>query len=333
MKAPLFLLKLSAWFNGRRDGKDGVPHKETKSPPQWEVELKNRYENTVRRIIEGFVSKESIWSHKYKNCIEEIGTNQLKCKDIEDSLLKREGRLHLNTKIGKTAYIIILLILALTEVPINSIVFDILQEAKIFSYILAFGLAFVLMLMAHIVGSMIRHREHKSIQIGLIIVTVAVLAGISYLRSNYFAAENLSEGFLKSLDLKAVLALFWGINIMIFFIAIVLSYYAHDSNHDFEKEYKALLRLLRRLTCLKEREEQIGGKRIQNYEVTMKILQSYEDTFQSLIARYRRTNLRYRPDKDIEIFNTEPTLEYSIELKEPKPDEASKQKQIREEKI
>jgi len=98
MRTPLFWMKFICWYKGRQDGKDGIPPENATASPQWETELRNRYESTVREIAERFDSEESVLCQKYKATIEKAVRTEMECKEIAASL-KKHGRNQLDSKI------------------------------------------------------------------------------------------------------------------------------------------------------------------------------------------------------------------------------------------
>lgn len=328
MKTPLFWLKFTAWLNGRRDGKDGIPAKQATALPQWERDLKNRYECTVRAIAQRFDSKEAVWAQEYKATLERAGEMKSQISRL-DAVLAKYQREHLNAKISRAAYYLWLIVLVVAELPINSIVFDIFHEAKVFSYVLALGLVLTLVGVAHFVGQMMRHQENRGAQIGLILAVCGLLGGVAYIRTIYVVAANTADGtgaadgLFPSLSLPVVMALFWGVNLIAFALANLMSFYVHDSDNAFEVAYKERARFQQDLSALKERVNDLAALRLKNFVVSTRRLQSYDDTFKSLVARYRRANVRARKqdDREVILFAKEPSLECSIAMRNPIPKE------------
>ncbi len=208
-----------------------------------------------------------------------------------------------------------LILISISEFFINSLVFQILGQNQMETYIAAFGMGIIIPLGAHFFGKSLQ-QESKSYadKIWLIVVPIAIfalLAGLSFLRSKYFEGLEISKILGIDLSPEEATIVFIIINIALFVIAAVI---AHEGTHPQHKLYNTVrIRFrdsLKKLTkekgeakeaakALKEAElsyQEIRSIREKTFERDVQQINQTKETVEWLAAAYRTANLSVRND-------------------------------------
>jgi len=127
-------------------------------------------------------------------------------------------------------YFVLLLILAVFELPINSFVFRGLHEAAAMTWLFAFVIGIVLMLAAHFLGTLLRQTKKTksaSILTGILSAFVPVLIfGVGYLRASYLQRISSTD---SQFNPTVVGAIFFALNVLLFVGATVAAYAHHEA--------------------------------------------------------------------------------------------------------
>jgi hypothetical protein len=234
-------------------------------------------------------------------------------------------------------YWVLFTFLAICEFPMNSVVFDILGEAKWLTYLLAAGLGVIIPLSAHYMGIMLRRESpfeslKSALKASFLFVSVfAVLLGLAYLREKFVTGADIASVLGVEMDPRMVTIVFLSINLLIFVVATLASYMVHIDVADEQiRSYHRTLRSLKEvedvlddtsgsLNKLKAKCDEVG-EHISGLMVTReKILQknresaeAHRDTAQWLINVYRTSNTRARKDSQMpKCFKTMPAIDIS----------------------
>jgi hypothetical protein len=130
-----------------------------------------------------------------------------------------------------------LILLGLSEFPLNGIVFSIFGAGRIETYVMAASLCIVIPILAHFAGMFIRkeNKKEKDKILSFVLCLIAFLAFIviAIMRADYLA-EALKE-FAPNLSPKLAAFIFVVINMLIFVGATLISY---EGSHPRPDEYK-----------------------------------------------------------------------------------------------
>lgn len=268
----------------------------------------------------------------------------------EDKILKRDFLVAKQTlqtiqeRVGRNSpiihfksgilYILLLLGIGISEVPLNLQIFQKFGEAFFITIIMASSLAIAIPVLAHFTGVFIKQRKEKGEYLFFAIVCILLFFvfnfGISIFRA-YVLAENIGQ---ESNQLNIVI--FTCLNLILFIIGVLAAYFRHDESYELEHAYdhymvekkkydldkekiheqlrkvrdersqkvKAIQEnYLKEKTNLNDQEElylQRRNEAIQNYDEILNgfiALEAYlESAYKSTVEKYRAANLMHRQD-------------------------------------
>ena len=133
-------------------------------------------------------------------------------------------------RISPRVYAAAIIAILLAEFPLNAIAFRLFGEAEILTWVMTAGLAVMLVVCAHGLGTFLRLEqptmaERRWVWI-LIAVPVLALVGIALIRARYLSMEAAVTG-LNVLGPVVGSLVFLVINLLIYTGATMLSYLAH----------------------------------------------------------------------------------------------------------
>lgn len=168
-----------------------------------------------------------------QHCEVEEKKSEKQLEAIENEFKKDRGQEPpAGHKHNKIFYWILLIFLALCEVPINTSVFQVFGDNQIFTIICALVVGAVLATAAHIFGAQMRQgglfkdKKRLCLLVFLIVIPALLILAIGFIREWYIATNGeVHDG--KSL--QAVWVAFTALNYTIFFIAMALSYFYNDA--------------------------------------------------------------------------------------------------------
>ena len=325
-----FLLGLFPFFrythwdaarNGKKDGKLGIPHIDQKEQPPYIMQLKNVSAEIITRLAQNWKREDERFLAQYCMTAQEIETIKTYLaksredsrdaeQDEEDSFEEYVKHFHF----AGVWYWAFVIGIALLEVPLNSVVFQIFGEDKTFTLLTALGLAIILPFCAHFLGGFLkqgflregRFTTHSVFIVAMVFVPLIVLGGVSYLRERFFEGTGVEKLLNLELDSFTVTVTFFAINLLIFLIATVASYVAHDPvatkySHDLrdarklKKNSKKSIRLYeKRLEELRERKKEISATRRKRFRYVQNKAEEKREIAQVLMSKYHTYNLRQR---------------------------------------
>ncbi|MEM2890646.1 MAG: hypothetical protein QW358_04865 [Candidatus Hadarchaeum sp.] len=324
----LFWKKWKAIFHGRKDGKEGYPSDDSVSPSLYEDRRISDAEAQIRYLRERYERADKKLKEQY--CMEKVTLENLndKIKALEkehqeareDHKDKRKitekSRLPVPVPIS---YWIIFAVLAMCEFPMNSVVFDILGEAKWLTYLLAAGLGVIIPLAAHFLGIQLRRESFFESLPGackamlMIIIVMAVLISIAYIREKFVEGSKIATLLGISMDPRMVTIVFLSINLLIFMVATIASNFYHiDVGDEIKREDYHVKRIIKEsrkiLNELSEDLESLREAKDKIEESISKISVARGNLFDQYVARannvqkttellisiYRHENMRSR---------------------------------------
>jgi len=143
------------------------------------------------------------------------------------------GQLHL----AKKKYRIVIGGIAIAEVPLISIVFEIVGLTKVETYAVAAVLSILNVIAAHLLGALLAQRSFTKEKIlslrGCSIIALAgtstaAMLGIAYVRKLYIEGQGVSELLGVLIEPTAVMLVFLSINLLLQCVATVASIVMHD---------------------------------------------------------------------------------------------------------
>jgi hypothetical protein len=295
---------------GRLDGEVGTDH------VLYESRLLNFGEQEAGRIAQewegldkGLKGEYCTARARWRAAQEELETakqdRETASKDHEEARKKEEpilGRHSLKTWI----YIPLMIILGLAEFPLNAIAFRTAGEPELMTYMMTLSLALVLPLSAHFLGVFLRHAALTKREYALtglaILIPLAAIAGVAYVRDKYIEEAQKVLGI--QLDPTTVVLIFVAINLLIFLVGVLASYFAHDPQVvEQSKRLKETFKRLRQACARLAGTRKVFSQAEQRYHAITAMRQNafdekkhqvgeINDIVQELIAVYRHRYAR-----------------------------------------
>ncbi len=339
-----FFEKLIAKWNGRVDGKKNRPG------PQddlsiYEKTLVDGYEATVQILTREWHQKDSKLEEDYcgmlqtaKNVLEEIKKIEPSYEALKD---KAENIIVPDGTYKNRGYLVLMAFLAASEFPLNSVIFNLLGEARWLTYLIAIGIAVAIPFAAHYMGILLRresplHSWRGGLKCGaFFLIVFFVLSLIAWFREKYIVGMGVTKLLGIQLDPMMVNVLFLSMNLLIFTVATIASYFTHlDVTDRMIKEHREMIMKRKRIKKtkdeLEDETEEISKKlkklkkRLEELEESIakiharreKLFQIYKERVEMavkschyLVNLYRLSNTRARKDGITpECFKQEPAI-------------------------
>jgi hypothetical protein len=280
---------------GSIDGAANLPPPNSEQLSAWEAKFLDSskaawssYQSMMKIERERGLSDFSALSEKLERdstrAEESIGSRQKKALDLLESEMgessltyrrlrgeyeeRRDASLELEKKLGRPlqvslvkGYMLLMIVLALAEVQVNRLAFELFFENPAISTLLAAAVGGLLMFFAHIVGKQYRHtkcpvtvKDKNGMFLGIIGILVVCLVLMYFLgvmreelvriQNAQFTLEDMSlddlakggskgSGFSLAIGTTGAFLLF--LNFVIFLTGVVSAFFRHDSHPYFEK--------------------------------------------------------------------------------------------------
>lgn len=295
------LWKLKAYYYGKKDGKIGLPQKDDPEPAIFEKRVCAAADNSIEKIHRNWGSKDSLLSAKYNMLKESL-------KRAYEDYNRTKTKLGRDTTINSmTFYRIEQYVIGLAEAAATYLVFRIFGENLLMTMFMTISIMIGLPLAGHFCGKFLKQgiknvRENFLFSFSILIV-VSFLAVVAILRSRYVDAINNQDHIISH---NTMTIAFIALNLVLFIVSIVASYFVHDTDPDIYK-------FKRRYEKTQKRFQKTRAKRDSwkcNKEGEAKAV---AEAAKSIIMLYRDHNLRKRmklgnKEKPIS-FNNNPIID------------------------
>lgn len=322
--------------NGKKDGAKSIPTKDQSDHAPYEKALAKIANENIRRTAAGWERLDADLKGKYCDAKREYhdactahnkeGGEAGLAETILNTALAKKHDSSEYPHMGAWAYRILIIFIALGEMPLTATVFDILGENRLLTYIFAAVLCVALPTTAHFLGIIIREKFNRKNGILLIvnlIVFIGVLVAIAYMREKFFEASDLQKVLSVKMDPAMVTLVFIAIQLFIFAVATTAAYFAHDPHPELKRSLKKYQHAKKSWEKEKGEALQAVNRLKQAATVFAKISAAREKTFKSYndrareikeiqertIETYRTYNLRARSDLPVEAFKSYPAIE------------------------
>jgi hypothetical protein len=307
--------------NGKKDGQHKIPEENQEKQPAYILQLKQLGEENIERISQQWKRRDSVLLAEYckaKSSIEQL--RQTLEKAEEEARVAREDERKARDEYTKHFhvtpfwYLVMIIAIAVLEVPLNSIIFQLFGEAKLLTLLMSVGIGVMLPTCAHFVGGLLRHGFLRGGKVAtetwlivvLCLVAVGSLAGIAYLREKFFEGSDMQKLLGIQMDVTTVTLIFFVINLLIFAVAVVAAYVAHDpiATKDL-LNLRAAAKLRRnaekRINLTEDRLQQtqakfheLASERQKAFEHTRHEIDEIRNIVQRLFSVYEQHNQRHR---------------------------------------
>jgi len=289
----------------------------------YERSIINAAESDMARIRENYFKRDAKLKAKY--CYLKKLEKEYEEKAPKESQEAEEAKKHFEEMQNKLAELgqptikdwvvkLILFLLIITEFPLNALVFSIFGEGRFMTYIMAGVIGLGIPLGAHYVGKVIRQeiKSGKDIALTAIIILFVfiVIVGIAIFRADYLSYILSSYNINIKITAQTAAAIFIGINLFLFFLAVFISYLGtHKNNEEYQKlkdqvkiafarwkkESKEDIKTIKKLSKIKTEKSKIEALRKclvnRYYGKAVRLKEAAEN----LIETYRNANLEVRP--------------------------------------
>jgi hypothetical protein len=201
----------------------------------------------------------------------------------------------------------LILFLGIGEFPLNTVVFRLFGEPEFLTYVMASTLAITIPLLGLFIGLNMRQslpRTAGNILIGLLtpLAVGAALFGISVLRGVYISTQagaaqaGAAQSMIDPLQTSQneMQYILFSLNILVFFAALVSSFYAHDPDEKLDVIHSSLVFLDRKRNRVRHKLFTLGMKLNGEIQQAKSRIDQIRALTNQRVALYRQTNLRFR---------------------------------------
>lgn len=316
--------RYSSWDaarNGKRDGMHGIPEEAQEKQPAYVLQLKQVGEENIERLSQQWKKRDAVFLADYckaKSTLESL--RPLLTRAEHESRSAKEAERTAREEYVKHFHVtpfwyrLMFVSIMILEVPLNSIVFQLFGEAQLLTILMSIGIGIILPLCAHFVGGLLRHGFLRAgkfateswLIISLCLTAVGSLAGIAYLREQFFESTGVQQLLGLTMDYTTVTMIFFAINLLIFMVATVAAYVAHDPTATRHlQDIKAAAKLLKneenkvrlaeaRIQQTQANLHEIASQRQKAFEHTRHEIDEIRNIIQRLISVYEQHNQRHR---------------------------------------
>lgn len=285
---------------GQKDGERNIPEMGSYTPAPFEQALIAHGEQEVQRIYERTSSRIA----KHQSLFQMLQKQMLEV----DSRLKRISEMYRARKeeIGRDAAIpfpskfhwALILFLGIGEFPLNTVVFRLFGEAEYLTYVMASTLAVTIPLLGVFIGLNIRQslpRAAGNLLVGLLtpIAVGAALFAVSVLRTTYISTQVSSMSPVSTSQNQLAYVLF-ALNTMVFFAALVSSFFAHDPDEKLDLLHYSLVFLDPRRKKVEKKLYAISTRTNGEIKKGKSQIEQIRALTNERVALYRQSNIRFR---------------------------------------
>lgn len=333
--------EFGAWMNGRADGKRNIPKEDQTDHPPYVKWLAKIAAENIERIAHDWEKEDEDLKGKYcdakrdylvalKELNKERADKGLAEQKFEDALKKKRSSSDY-PHMSPLAYKLLIGFIAVGEMPLTAFVFQILGENKLFTFLFAAVLCVSLPVSAHFLGIMIREKlepKKRIIFATTLLIFLGVLFAVAYMREKFFEGQDVQEIWEVAMDPTVVTVVFITIQLFIFWVGTLASYFAHDPHQDRRRALKEFDDAKEKLVVATKDAQNADAKVDKAAEVLAKIealrekvfnqfctkQKDFENRCHRMIEFYRKHNLRVRSDCPIS-FNSYPESKTPESLK------------------
>jgi hypothetical protein len=238
--------RVRARRDGKRDGQLGIPTTNEVAHPPALMAIAQRADEAVAELIRWWAGEDARLRERsgadtfgLRTSEEDVrgaAADVTEAQDRRRALDAHRDELALvpptpaGARISTRVYVAAIVAILLAEFPLNAIAFRLFGEAEVLTWVMTAGLAVMLVVCAHGLGTFLRlvqptMAERRWVWI-LIAVPVLALIGITLIRARYLSVEAAVTG-LNVLGPVVGSLVFLVINLLIYTGATMLSYLAH----------------------------------------------------------------------------------------------------------
>lgn len=352
-----WLRKVQARRKGRTDGKDGIPSGAETLPsgdkvyPPGEFRYKETGDRHLRQISRRWEEQDARLKESYCATLAELRAAERVRDKIQEDVTEKETAHKKNLeaiegarkirrdthgieqewRFGHAGYVLLMLGLFVGEIPLNAIAFRIFRESELFNYLMTFALAVGLIGGAHVLGVFLRNERRNPTEnlltIACFLIPLGALVAIAFVRQGFLTAQELEaireaqrqgqEPPLRPISPGMATLVFVLINLLIYSIAALLSYFSHEpltreirrTERPFLDSQARLAAAERRVAELQVRLNRVAAVREKLFAQTVQHAHGVRNDYEELFQEYRAGNLEARSDKTFD-FGRKPEIKF-----------------------
>jgi hypothetical protein len=285
---------------GQKDGERNIPEMGSYTPAQFEQALIANGEQKVQRVYEDASRKIAKLQPVAQACQKRLEDIETRIRPVSDSYEERKKELGRDVAIPFPSiyHVALILFLGIGEFPLNTVVFRLFGEAEYLTYVMASTLAITIPLLGLFIGIHLRHSvppRAGNIIVGFLAPASvgAALYAVSVLRNSYIVVQTAPAGGMPTDQDQMNYALF-AMNTLVFFAALVSSFFAHDPDQKLDFLHSSLLFLDRKRQTVRKRLFKIATKLNGQIKGAKSQIEQIRALTNERVALYRQTNLRHR---------------------------------------
>lgn len=285
---------------GQKDGERNIPEMGSYMPAQFEQALIAHGEQEVQRLYKQAslrIAKLKPSFQAGQKRLEEIERRIQPISEKYKARAKELGR-EVTIPFPSMLHVALILFLGIGEFPLNTVVFRLFGEPEYLTYVMASTLAITIPLIGVFIGTHLRHsipRTVGNILIGVLtpIAVGAALFAVSVLRNTYIFSQFAAATPVSASQEKLAYALF-ALNVLVFFAAMVASFFAHDPDEKLDMFHRPLVSLDRKRNAVREKLFRIGTEINGEIQQAKSQIEQARALTNERVALYRQTNTRFR---------------------------------------
>jgi hypothetical protein len=284
---------------GQKDGERNIPEMGSYTPAQFEQALIANGEQQVQKIYEeasGRIAKLQPVVQAAQKRLEDLET---RIRPVSEEYEKRKKEIGRDVAIPFPSiyHVALILFLGIGEFPLNTVVFRLFGEAEYLTYVMASTLAITIPLLGLFIGIHLRHSVPPlagNIIIGILTPASvgAALYAVSVLRNSYIVVQTAPGASPANQD-EMALALF-AMNTLVFFAALVSSFFAHDPDQKLDFLHSSLFFLDRKRNVVRDELYKMATKINGEIKRAKSQIEQIRALTNQRVALYRQTNMRFR---------------------------------------
>jgi len=290
-------------IEGQRDGERNLPDMGSYSPAPFEQALIANGERKAQRAYQKASSRISKLQPVYQMLHRRYHDMDGRQKAVAERFEARKQELgrDVSMPFPSRFHWWLILFLGIGEFPLNTVVFRLFGEPEFLTYVMASTLAITIPLLGLFIGLNMRQslpRTAGNILIGLLtpLAVGAALFGISVLRGVYITTQAGPQGMADPLQTSQneMQYILFSLNILVFFAALVSSFYAHDPDERLDVIHSSLVFLDRKRNRVRHRLFTLGMRLNGEIQRAKSRIDQIRALTNQRVALYRQTNLRFR---------------------------------------
>ena len=286
---------------GQKDGEKNIPEMGSYIPAQFEQALVAHGEQEVHRNYEKASIRIAKLQPVFQACQKRFEDLNTRFKPVSEQYEKRKNELGRDVSIPFPSlfHVVLILFLGIGEFPLNTVVFRLFGEPEYLTYVMASTLALTIPLLGMFIGIHLRHsipRQAGNILIGVLtpIAVGATLFAISVLRNIYIIFTQVATTSLVPSNQEQLAYALFSLNTLVFFGALVSSFFAHDPDEKLDFLHFSLIFLDRKRNRVRKKFFRIGMRTNGEINKAKSQIERTRALTNERVALYRQTNMRFR---------------------------------------